>query len=114
VLSVANAAESPTALLARRRCNRGVSCSWSHPAAQARRVYSTTRLGVDGSHLPATLYHLAHVSSDESFIYGQVANRLSELINDVHKVWVDRDERRELLTLKSPIAADVLPGARAL
>jgi predicted ATPase len=31
--------------------------------------------------------------------YSQVANRLAELIDDVHEVWLERDEKRELLTL---------------
>jgi hypothetical protein len=32
-------------------------------------------------------------------LYGQVAISLSDLINDVREVWVDADEKRELLTL---------------
>lgn len=32
-------------------------------------------------------------------VYARVANRLSELMEDVREVWVDRDEKRELLTL---------------
>lgn len=30
--------------------------------------------------------------------YSQVANRLAELIDDVHEMWLERDEKRELLT----------------
>jgi hypothetical protein len=33
-------------------------------------------------------------------VYHRLANRLAELIDDVREVWVDRDERRELLTLQ--------------
>ncbi len=107
VLSVTNAAESPTALLARREMQ-----SWRllqlEPSSLRRpdEFTAPTRLGVDGSHLPATLYHLAGLARSDrdnshvSYVYGQVANRLSELIDDVHAVWVDRDERRELLTLQ--------------
>ena len=32
-------------------------------------------------------------------IYGQIASRLSELIEDVYEIKIDRDERRQLLTL---------------
>ncbi len=32
-------------------------------------------------------------------VYSQVANRLAELIEDVYEVGIDRDEKRELLTL---------------
>lgn len=71
---------------------------------------SPTRLEMDGSHLAATLYHLVRFNkhhrtngqSDdeaEAQVYSQVANRLAELIDDVYEVGIDRDERRELLTL---------------
>ena len=67
-----------------------------------------TKLGTDGSHLAATLYHLARLErftnkeSDpelDNQVYYEIANRLATLIDDVETVWVDRDNRRELLTL---------------
>jgi predicted ATPase len=111
VLSVANAAESPTVLLARREMQ-----SWRllqlEPSAlrQPDEFTSPTKLDMDGSHLAATLYHLARFNKNhltkglsddeaEAQVYSQVANRLAELIDDVGKVGIDRDERRELLTL---------------
>ena len=36
---------------------------------------------------------------DPAAVYAEVANRLSQLIDDVRSVSVDRDERRQLLTL---------------
>jgi predicted ATPase len=62
-------------------------------------------LGVDGSHLPAALYRLAHELVEESDyenieeVYSQIANSLAELITDVRSVSIDRDEKRQLLTL---------------
>lgn len=126
VLSVASAAESPTALLARREMQ-----SWRllqlEPSSLRKpdEFNSPTRLGVDGSHLSGTLYHLArlnaagHINAVEADvaagqIYGIVANRLSELIDDVHKVWVDRDERRELFTLQVADRDGTAHPARAL
>lgn len=111
VLSAANASESPTALLARREMQ-----SWRllqlEPSALRKPDYFTapTRLGADGSHLAATLYHLAQLdknqqakggSDDEVLpqVYSRVANRLSELIDDVHEVWIDKNDQRELLTV---------------
>ena len=116
VLSVANAAESPTALLARREMQ-----SWRllqlEPSSlrEPDGFNAPTKLGMDGSHLSATLYHLARrgnggaggttsatrtmAPGNESHIYGQIASRLSGLIDDVYEVWVDRDEKREILTL---------------
>jgi predicted ATPase len=59
-------------------------------------------LGVDGAHLPAALYRLANQTEksgrDQAAVYSEVANRVSQLINDVRSVYVDRDERRQLLT----------------
>lgn len=112
VLSVTNAAESPTALLARNEMR-----SWRllqlEPSALRKPdelFTSPATLGADGSHLAATLYRLAlsngrnngkGVSSHEaaSQVYGQIASRLSELIEDVYEITVDRDEQRRLLTL---------------
>jgi predicted ATPase len=126
VLSVANAAESPTALLARRELQ-----SWRllqlEPSSLRRpdEFTAPARLGPDGSHLAATLYHLARFKggppTDEGAeeelteqVYSQVANRLAELIDDVHAVWVDRDERRELLTLEITDRDRTSHPARAL
>lgn len=134
-LSAANAAESPTATLARREMQ-----SWRllqlEPSAlrQPDPFTAPAKLAQDGSHLAATLHHLARSafrreqtaldrpgggsdSSEEMAaqrVYGQVANRLSELIDDVHEVAVDRDERRELLTLMVTGADSTRHPARAL
>jgi predicted ATPase len=110
VLSVTNAAESPTALLAKQEMQ-----SWRllqlEPSSLRKPddFSSPTTLATDGSHLAATLYHLAKISSQKingrpsneatAKVYGQVASRLAELIDDVYEIGIDRDERRELLTL---------------
>lgn len=116
VLSIANAAESPTMLLARREMQ-----SWRllqlEPSAlrQPSEFTSPTKLGMDGSHLAATLYYLASLNKvHEAHIYSQIANRLAELIDDVISVSVDRDERRELLTLMVTGKDGTLHPARAL
>jgi len=106
VLSVANAAESPTVLCARREME-----SWRilqlEPSALRKPddMNASPHLSINGAHLPANLYRLAHTSNkkhyvDPDFIYSQVANRLATLIGDVSKVWVDRDDKREILTLQ--------------
>ena len=107
VLSTVNATESPTALLARREMQ-----SWRllqlEPSSLRRPDDFMTPPGMrpDGSHLPATLYSLAH-SDDQSqsdgndtWVYEQIALRLSDLIDDVYEVSIDRDEKRQLLTLQ--------------
>jgi predicted ATPase len=126
VLSAANAAESPTALVARREMQ-----SWRllqlEPSALRKpdEFVAPSHLGLDGSHLAATLYHLANSSDGynlngkerteaESRVYAQVANRLSSLIDDVHEVWVDRDEKRQLLTLQVTDRSGTSYAAREL
>ena len=125
VLSAANAAENPTALLARREMQ-----SWHllqlEPSSlrEPDEFTAPTRLRVDGAFLPATLYHLARsrdlLEDDtseeeaEARIYSRIANRLSELINDVREVSIDRDERRGLLTLQVTGRDGTAHPARAL
>lgn len=126
VLSGGLAAESPTALLARREMQ-----SWRllqlEPSSLRKPddFTSPTRLEMDGSHLAATLYYLArfhkhHRINDQSDddaeaqVYSQVANRLAELIDDVYEVGIDRDERRELLTLIVTLRDGTSHPARAL
>ncbi len=111
VLSAANAAESPTVLCARREME-----SWRilqlEPSALRKpdEINAPPHLTPNGGHLPATLYRLAHPPIDSSkkgipnkdpeSIFARVANRLSTLIGDVSRVWVDRDDRRGILTLQ--------------
>lgn len=126
VISVANAAESPTALLARREMQSWRSLQLEPSSLRKPDEFSApTKLGSDGAHLAATLYRLARsnnhyktgtTSESEAagLIYGQIANRLAELIDDVYKVWVDRDDRRELLTLQVTDREGTAHPARAL
>ena len=126
VLSVSNAAESPTALMARREIQ-----SWKllqlEPSALRRPSEFTapSRLGTDGSSLPATLYRLSHdytvSKEDQAYsqeisaqVYAQAANRLAELIDDVHNVHVERDDKRELFTLQATDRDGTTHPARAL
>lgn len=111
VISAANAAEAPTALLARREMQSWRLLQLEPTALRQPDSFSAPQhLGADGSHLPATLYRLARsngAGSDtqasrmarEEQVYAQVANRLAELIADVRSVTVERDERKELLAL---------------
>ncbi len=116
VLSRANAAESPTATLARREMQ-----SWRllqlEPSSlrEPDRFDAQPYLGSAGSHLPATLYRLAHhTGADPEAIYAEVANRLAELIDEVRAVHVDRDEPRQLLTIYATDKGQTQFPARAL
>jgi predicted ATPase len=122
MLSSTNAAESPTALLARREMQ-----SWKllqlEPSALRKpdEFNAPARLRSDGLHLPATLYRLAHPQNGKEVgagyaagVYAEVGNRLSELIEDVHELHVDRDEKREMFTLYVRDRDQTLHAARSL
>lgn len=116
VLSVTNASEHPTALLARREMQ-----SWRllqlEPSALRKpdEFTAPSKLGTDGSHLAKTLYSLATVQEErEQQIYGQVAERIAELIEDAHAVKVERDDKRELLTVQIAGRDGTFHPARAL
>lgn len=124
VLSVVTAAESPTALLARKEMR-----SWQllqlEPSSLRKPDDFTdpTRLGMNGSHLAATLFRLArskttdtnHMASEgQESTYACVANRLAELIDDVRNVTINRDDKRELYTLQVTERDGTSHPARAL
>ena len=111
VLSVANAGESPTVLVARREME-----AWRmlrlEPAALRRpdAFAAPTHLGTDGSHLAATLYRVARNAGEQedngpsddgstARTYNWIAHQLVGLVDDAREVYVNRDEKRELLTL---------------
>jgi predicted ATPase len=122
VLSATNAAESPTALLARREMR-----SWRllqlEPSALRRpdEFSAPTKMSSNGSHLASTLYRLAYQNGSKGItntrnpsVCARIANQLAELIDDVYRVSIDRDEKRELLTL-NVMGRDKTPhAARAL
>ncbi len=137
VLSIANAAESPTVLAARREME-----SWQmlqlEPSALRRpdEFSAHTRLGADGRYLAATLHRLArHDGQNQDIteqqlldltiqletqpsapqkVYSQIANRLAELIDGVHEIHIEPDEKRELLTLYVKNEEGTFHPARAL
>ena len=111
VLSVANAAESPTVLVARREMEAWRMLRLEPAALRRPDVFSSsTRLAADGSHLPATLHRLARHAAERdgtnppdhgamAGAYGRIAGQLVGLVHDAQEIYVDRDEKRKLLTL---------------
>lgn len=119
VISAANSAESPTATLVKREMQ-----SWHllqlEPSSlrEPDSFTAPVELASDGAHLPATLFHLANAPNepapDPASVYTEVANRLSQLIDDIRMVYVDRDERRQLLTIYAKGRDGTAHPARAL
>ncbi len=120
-LSAVNAAEGATASLVRSEMR-----SWRmlqlEPSALRRpdSFSAPVKLTPEGLHLPSALYHLAHPKlaegreQVENRIYGRVVSRLRRLLDDVHAVTVDRDEKRELLTLTVTGENGTIHPARSL
>ena len=126
VLSVANAAESPTVLVARREMEAWRMLRLEPAALRRPDAFSApARLAADGSHLPATLYRLAHYAAERdgtdpcndgaiTGTYHRVAAQLARLVDDAREIHVERDEKRELLTLYAGDGGGTLYPAWAL
>lgn len=94
-------AESPTAFIARQEMRNWQMLQFEPSALREPNSFHeviNSRIDTDGYSLPATLYRLATDSPNED-IYQQLTNKLKGVVNDVSMISVDRDERRELLTL---------------
>lgn len=122
VLSDANAAESATAVLARREMQSWRLLQLEPSALRAPDPYSAPSLmATNGAHLPATLARLARAASqgnadsaEAAAVHAGVANRLAELIDGVQSICVDADDRRELLTLMLTDSEGTQHEARSL
>lgn len=78
------------------------------------RFKAPQRLAVDGSHLAATLYRITHQNGTEpEDAYAELASRVSEL-TPIHDIRIDRDDKRELLTLEAELRQTGWVDARSL
>ncbi|WP_395094849.1 AAA family ATPase [Armatimonas sp.] len=114
LLHLANAAEYRTAVLARNEMR-----SWAlfqlEPTAlrEADDLKTPGYLTTKGGHLPATLYRLARRSEDQQ-VYDTVALRMSELVQEIREIGVERDDKRDLLTLWAASSDGTRHSAHAL
>jgi predicted ATPase len=103
--SVNNAAEHRTLVLARQEMASWTQLQLEPSALRAADSFmAPPAIGPNGTHLPATLYSLAqamerHHKGGSDDMYARVANRLSQLVENVRKVSVDVDEKRQLLNI---------------
>lgn len=114
-----NSAEGPTVSIARREMQSWYLLQLEPSSLRKPSLFTDPpRLGMDGSHLAATLFHLAQMSGAGAEgiekVYASVANRVAELIEDIRDVRVDKDERRELLTVSVTGRDGTIHAARAL
>jgi len=106
IISTTTTSSDPTILAARREFQSWRALALEPAAMRSPDPFSAAPgVGENGSHLAATLYRLASAAEAEGGgesaedVYARVASRAAELI-DVQSVRVDRDDRRELLTLE--------------
>ena len=102
VLSTANAVENPTMLLAKKEFE-----NWKILQLEPSVLRSPDdlvfaeipQLTSNGEHLPATIFRMINDPNIKSDITSQLANKLSELLDDVFKIEIDKDEKRDILSL---------------
>ena len=103
--TVTNAAEHRTLVLARKEMASWTQLYLEPTALRAPDSLTAPRsIGPSGLHLPATLYRLAQAAERQRVggavdLYTRVANRLSELVENVRELAVDVDEKRQLLSI---------------
>lgn len=106
VLSIAeDAVEHRTAMLARQEMMSWTQLHLEPTALRAPDDFTAPRtMSANGLHLPATLYALAQAATQSERggdinLYARIANRLSELVEEVRSISVDVDEKRQLLSV---------------
>ncbi len=120
--SSTTATESPTAFLAKCEMQSWRLLQLEPTALRNPDPFNApTHLGADGSHMAATLNHLAGTrgngrngDTDSAALLARLANRLSELVEDVQSVSVDHDTQRGLFVLQVVDRNQTPHPARAL
>jgi predicted ATPase len=116
VLSSVNASENPTAVVARNEM-RGWKLLQLEPSALRQSDpmrHAPRTIAANGAHMAATLHHLVKRGPEMPSVRQTVANRVAELVEDIADVWVDEDEKRELLTLQATMRDGTDHPARSL
>lgn len=94
--------ESPTAFMARQEMRNWTMLQFEPSSLrQPNNIYEVknAEITASGSNLPATLYRLRNEKKEED-VYQRLTNELKKLVTDVDEINVDKDEKRDLLTLQ--------------
>lgn len=121
VLSTVNAVESPTAVLARREMQSWRLLQLEPSALRASDSFTDpSTIGSDGSHLASALYYLSRQAENDRSgdfppnVLASVSSRLADLVDDVRGIEIEKDDRRELLTLMVKTKDGTIHPARSL
>ena len=96
-------AESPTAFLARQEMRNWMMMQFEPSALRQPNSFfevKNAEIKANGLNLPATLFRLQSSVNQDNDIYQKLTNRLKELVEDVTEISIDKDEKRDLLTLQ--------------
>lgn len=108
-------AESPTAFLVREEM-RNWSLLQFEPSAlrQPSSIFEVknAEITAQGDNMPATLYRLHH--EKEMDVYQTITNKLKGLVSEVKEINVDKDEKRDLLTLQVQFKDNLILPAQSL
>ncbi len=101
VLSTASSTEMPTALIAKLELKSWMKIQFEASSLRSADEFFNPNpfVSTSGAHLPAALYRLTNDSRIKNDVLTEIANRLNELIDNVFKINIDVDEKRNLLTL---------------
>ncbi|MFO7655744.1 MAG: AAA family ATPase [Bacteroidales bacterium] len=102
VISTANAVENPTMLLAKKEFENWRILQLEPSALRSPDDLIFTEIphiSSNGEHLPATIFRMLNDPDSNIDITAQLANKLSELLDDVYRISIDKDEKRDILTL---------------
>ena len=125
IVCTTNTASEPTVLAARREMQAWRTIALEPTAMRSPDDFSApSQLASTGEHMAATLYRLATQHAEQrasvddpsasmATVYASVAAKLSKLV-DAREVRVDRDDKRELLTLELRLGAGGFFPARSL
>jgi predicted ATPase len=108
--------ESPTAFLARQEMRNWIMLQFEPTALrQPNSIYEVknAEITANGNNLPATLYRLHKDKKDED-VYQKIANKVKGLVNDIDELDVDKDEKRDLLTLQVKFKGGLALPAQSL
>jgi len=103
--SVNNATENRTLVLARQEMANWTQLQLEPSSLRAPDSFTAPRsIGPNGLHVAATLFELAQSAEraqpgGATDVYAGIANRLSALVENVRRITVDVDERRQLLSI---------------
>lgn len=109
-------AEYPTACVARHEMKSWVMLQLEPSALRRSDDFEkrkTATLQADGANMPATLHRLNYENPDADILQ-KLTNRLVGLVEDLREITVDKDDKRELLTLMARFKDGNLFPARAL